>query len=89
MIDEGTETRPHACGVSTHSLPGGDPVARLLRLRAPDGSFDRLANLTAFGVFALRAAGYGAGNPVLVRAARWLARQQEADGGFGFAQRGG
>ena len=79
----------HACGVSPHSLPGGDPVARLLGFRARDGSFGHLSNLTAFAIFALRAAGYPAGGSLLVGSARWLERQQEADGGFGFATRGG
>ncbi len=79
----------HACGASTRSLPGGDPVARLLGYRARDGSFGHLSNLTAFAILALRAAGYPAGNPTVRAAARWLARQQEADGGFGFGARGG
>ena len=79
----------HACGVSVRSLPGGDPVARLLRFRAGDGSFGHLSNVTAFAVLALRAAGYSAGGPIVRGAARWLERQQEADGGFGFAGRGG
>jgi energy-coupling factor transport system substrate-specific component len=83
----------HACGAPVRSLPGGgvggDLIQRLLAFRASDGSFSHLANLTAFGVLALRAAGYGAGRPALAHAASWLARQQEADGGFGFAGRGG
>jgi energy-coupling factor transport system substrate-specific component len=78
----------HACGVSTHRLPGGDPVARLLRFRFPDGSFGRLVNLTAFAVLALRASGEAASDPVVRGAARWLAHQQNADGGFGYAARG-
>jgi prenyltransferase beta subunit len=78
-----------ACGASVRSLPGGDPVARLLAFRAADGSFSHLSNLTAFGILALRAAGYGPRSPVLAAAASWLARQQEADGGFGFTARGG
>jgi energy-coupling factor transport system substrate-specific component len=77
-----------ACGVSVHSLPGGDPVRRLLKARAPDGSFSHLVNLTAFGVFALRAAGYPAASAPVRAAARWLARQQGHDGGFGFAGKG-
>jgi prenyltransferase beta subunit len=77
-----------ACGVSTHRLPGGDPVARLLRFRSPDGSFGRLVNLTAFAILALRAAGESAVDPVVRGAARWLAHQQNADGGFGYAARG-
>jgi len=79
----------HACGASVHSLSGGDPVAELLRSRRGDGSFGHLTNITAFAVFALRAAGYSAGNPVVRAAGRWLARQQNTDGGFGFATRGG
>jgi energy-coupling factor transport system substrate-specific component len=79
----------HACGVSVHSLPGGDPVARLLRARSHDGSIEDLANLTAFGIFALRAAGYSSSSTPVRTAARWLERQQDADGGFGFAIRGG
>ena len=78
----------HACGASVHSLPGGDPVARLIAYRAPDGSFGDLANLTAFAILALRAAGYSDHAPVVTGAARWLARQQEANGAFGFAARG-
>jgi len=86
----------HACGVSVRSLPasagagaGGNPVSRLLAMRAGDGSIGDLANLTAFGVLALRAGGYGGGDPVVRAAARWLAQQQNADGGFGFAAAGG
>ncbi len=79
----------HACGVSVRSLPGGDPVRRLLSFRARNGSFGGLTNLTAFAILALRAAGYSTHDQVMRGAARWLARQQEADGGFGFAKRGG
>jgi energy-coupling factor transport system substrate-specific component len=79
----------HACGVSTHSLgPAGDPVGRLLGLRAGDGSFAHQSNLTAFAILALRAAGDRAGNAVVRSAARWLGRQQDGDGGFGFGTRG-
>jgi len=77
-----------ACGVSVRSLPGGDPVARLLRFRERDGSFGHLGNLTAFAILALRAAGDPAGAPVVNAAAAWLERQQEPDGGFGFGTRG-
>lgn len=79
----------HACGAAVRSLPGGNPVARLLLYRSRDGSFGHLSNLTAFAILALRAAGYSAGNPTVRSAARWLVRQQEGDGGFGFGARGG
>ena len=77
-----------ACGASAHALAGGDPVARLLRARSADGSFGHLANLTAFAILALRSAGYPASAAPVRGARRWLARQQEADGGFSFATRG-
>jgi energy-coupling factor transport system substrate-specific component len=78
-----------ACGVSTHALPGGDPVARLLKLQTANGSFAGQSNLTAFGVFALRAAGYGPRSHPVRSALGWLRRQQDADGGYGFTARGG
>jgi energy-coupling factor transport system substrate-specific component len=78
----------HACGAPLGSLPGGDPFARLLRARSPDGSFGHLANLTSFAVLALRAAGYPAASGPVRSARGWLLRQQERDGGFGFATRG-
>jgi Squalene-hopene cyclase C-terminal domain/Prenyltransferase and squalene oxidase repeat len=78
----------HACGASVHSLGGADPVAELLRAHARDGSYNRQVNLTAFAVFALRAAGRPAKDPVVRAAGRWIARQQDRDGGFGFATRG-
>ena len=77
-----------ACGASPRSLPGGDPVARLLRYRVADGSFGELVNLTAFAILSLRAAGEPAGASVVNDAARWLAHQQNRDGGFGYAARG-
>jgi prenyltransferase beta subunit len=78
----------HACGAPLGSLPGGDPVARLLRARSSDGSFGHLANLTAFAVLALRAAGYTATSAPVRGARRWLLRQQEPRGGFAFATKG-
>lgn len=78
-----------AAGASTRSLPGGDPVARLLRMRSSDGSFAHLVNQTAFALLALRAAGYSSGSRAIAGGASWLARQQEPDGGFGFAAAGG
>jgi energy-coupling factor transport system substrate-specific component len=82
----------HACSASVRSLPGvgagGDPVKALLAFRDRNGSFGDLSNLTAFAVFALRAAGYSAADPLVRSAGRWLAEQQDSDGGFGFATRG-
>jgi len=44
-------------------------------------------NLTAFGVLALRAAGYSSAAAVVRGADEWLERQQEGDGGFGYSAR--
>ncbi len=80
----------HACGVPGSSLRGpGGLVAKLLSGRSSDGSFGGLSNLTAFAIFALRAAGLPFSDPRLAAAAAWLARQQNADGGFGFGPHGG
>jgi Squalene-hopene cyclase C-terminal domain/Prenyltransferase and squalene oxidase repeat len=78
-----------ACGAPVTALAGKDLLAELLRYRTGDGSFAHQVNLTAFAVFALRAAGYSATNPTVRAAGAWLARQQDSDGGFTFAERGG
>jgi len=77
-----------ACGASVHSLAGHDPVAELAQARSRDGSFAHLVNLTSFGVFALRAAGRPSSDPMVHAAGRWLAVQENADGGFSFQMRG-
>jgi energy-coupling factor transport system substrate-specific component len=92
LEDVGDEERTilalRACGVSTHAFPGGDPTAKLMRARSSDGSFGRLVNLTTFAIFALRAGGHPASDPVVRAAGRWLVAQQNHDGGFGFAGKG-
>lgn len=86
--EERTILALHACGVSVHALPGGDPLGKLMSARASDGSFGRLVDVTTFAIFALRAAGRPASDPVARAAGRWLERQQNPDGGFSFATRG-
>lgn len=66
-----------------------DLVARLLERRRADGSFDGQVTWTAFGVLALRAAGRGPRDGAVRSATRFIARQQNRDGGFNFAGRGG
>jgi energy-coupling factor transport system substrate-specific component len=78
-----------ACGVSATSLAGKNLLAELLSYREREGSFSRQVNLTAFAIFALRAAGRSANDPVVRAAGAWIARQQDADGGFNFDVRGG
>jgi energy-coupling factor transport system substrate-specific component len=82
-----------ASGVPAATLAGapggGNLEASLLAFRSADGSFGRLSNLTAFAMLALRAAGRSPHDPVVQAAARWLARQRNSDGGYGFGTRGG
>lgn len=71
-----------AARVDPRRFGGRDLVARLLARRGGDGSWGGQVNPTAFGVLALDAAGRRAGN---AGSARWLAANQNADGGWGFA----
>ncbi len=87
--DERTILALHACGLPASDFPGTNLVAGLLRERSSDGSFGHLVNITAFAVFALRVAGSSADNQIVNAAGRWLVAQQDPDGGFGFAGRGG
>jgi energy-coupling factor transport system substrate-specific component len=72
-----------ACGADAGAL-----VARLRRQVRKDGSVAGLVNQTAFAILALRAAGTNTGSRVIRRAAAFVARQQNRDGGFGFGRRG-
>lgn len=87
--DERTILALHACGLPASDFPGTSLVTGLLRERSSDGSFGQLVNITAFAIFALRVAGSSADNQIVNAAGRWLAAQQDPDGGFGFAGRGG
>ncbi|HWH11239.1 MAG TPA: prenyltransferase/squalene oxidase repeat-containing protein [Solirubrobacteraceae bacterium] len=69
--------------------PPASMRASLRAAQRKDGSFGELVNQTAFGILALRAVGTPASNPAIRRARAWLARQQNHDGGFNFAGRGG
>jgi prenyltransferase beta subunit len=76
-----------AQGASPRRARGTDLVARLVRARRRNGSWDGLVNRTAFAVLALRAA--RAGDRQVRAAAAWLGTQANRDGGFNFARRGG
>src|SRR4051812_21410457 len=69
-----------AAGVSVRSFAGRDLVAELIRRRSRNGSWSNNNTWTSFGILSLKAAG-GAS---VSRSASWLARRQNADGGFGF-----
>jgi hypothetical protein len=76
-----------AAGLSPRSFAHRDLAGQLASRQRTDGSFGELVNQTAFAVMALRASSVaGAG---VRRAARWLERQRNSDGGFGFGPRGG
>ncbi|HXB65271.1 MAG TPA: prenyltransferase/squalene oxidase repeat-containing protein [Solirubrobacteraceae bacterium] len=77
-----------ACHAPVTTLAGKNLLADLLRYRERDGSFVDQVNITAFAIFALRAAGRAAGDPAVRAAGAWIARQQNPGGGFGFDARG-
>ncbi len=85
---ERTILAARACGASPYSFAGRNLVAEVLRARLSDDSFSHQVNLTAFAIFALRAAGHSPGFSAIHEAAGWIERQQNADGGFGFGVRG-
>jgi len=86
--DERTILALRASDTPVSSFPGPNLERALLAGQTATGSFGGLVNITAFGIFALRAEGLPASSPVIKRAGRWLAAQQNTDGGFSFAQRG-
>ena len=79
---ERTVLAVRGAGLDARSFAGRDLVSELLRRRRADGSFDGLANWTAFGIMALRASGRTARSGAVAKSATWLARQQGSDGGF-------
>jgi energy-coupling factor transport system substrate-specific component len=81
---ERTILAAQVCGASSYSFAGRNLVAEVLRARASDDSFNHMVNLTAFAIFALRAAGHSPGFGAIRQAAGWIERQQNRDGGFGF-----
>jgi membrane-associated phospholipid phosphatase len=86
--DERTILALRASGAAVSAFPGRNLVASLLAGRSSNGSFNDQVNTTAFAIFALRASGTPARAGVIVRTGRWLAAQQNPDGGFSFAARG-
>jgi prenyltransferase beta subunit len=74
-----------AAGLSAASFAGHSPLGALERDIRPNGSVSGQVNLTAFAVLAFRAAGVALPPGTL----GWMVRQQDADGGFNFATRGG
>jgi Prenyltransferase and squalene oxidase repeat len=85
---ERTILAAHACNASAYSFAGYNLVAELMRGRARDSSFADQVNLTSFAIFALIATGHSSRYAAIREATAWLVRQQNRDGGFGFAARG-
>jgi hypothetical protein len=77
-----------ASGLSPHRFAGQDLAGALTKRVDEHGAILDQVNLTSFGILALRGAGAPARSPTLRRASRWLARQQNRDGGFGFSTKG-
>jgi len=86
--DERTILAARACGASPYSFAGTNLVASVLRAQRRDGSFNSQVNLTAFAIFALRAVGHSPAFSPIRRAAGWIERQQNVDGGYSFSVRG-
>jgi energy-coupling factor transport system substrate-specific component len=74
-----------ATGIRASDFGGHNLVAMLRAKFHRDGSVGGDVNLTTFGILALR----GAGVSMPGRTVAWLLAQQDHDGGFGFARRGG
>jgi len=85
---ERTVLAARACGASAYSFAGRNLVAEVLRGRSGDGSFGDQVNLSSFAVLALRAVGHSRAYGPIRKAAGWIERQQNGDGGFGFGAHG-
>jgi len=69
-------------GLNPRSFGGRDLVALLRAKRNANGSWGGFVDLTAFGVFAMKAG--GAASSELRRSTAWLRNAQNSDGGWGF-----
>jgi prenyltransferase beta subunit len=74
-----------AAGLPATSFGGRDLVAELRGDIRHNGSVNNQTNWTSFAVLAFRSAGVAPPPASLA----WIVRQQDADGGFNFATRGG
>jgi prenyltransferase beta subunit len=78
-----------AAGKDPRRFAGRNLVREILDRRRADGSIAGYVSYTSFGILALRASGVKRGARPLRRATAWLLRQQNDDGGFNTAGRGG
>ncbi|MCX6394409.1 MAG: ECF transporter S component [Solirubrobacterales bacterium] len=83
-----------AAGANPHDFGGHNLVAEVRARIGKSGAVnyygpgDPSVNLTAYAILALRAGGVPRNDRALSRAARWLGRQQQRDGGFSISPRG-
>jgi len=75
-----------AAGQDPRRFGGRNLIADILRHRRSDGSFDGYVSYTSSAIFALHRS--GASPKTVKRAARWIERHQNADGGFNVGGRG-
>ena len=78
-----------AAGLNPRRFGGRDLIAAIARRQQRSGAIAGFVSYTSFGVLAYRAAGMSRSSSRIRRAARWLVRQQNADGGFNVRGRGG
>ncbi|HET6546940.1 MAG TPA: hypothetical protein VFG79_00695 [Solirubrobacter sp.] len=67
---------------------GRNLIADIMRHRRRNGSFDGYVSYTSFAILALRRSGVSRRSGTVRRAARWLQRHQNRDGGFNVGGRG-
>jgi prenyltransferase beta subunit len=77
-----------AAGQDPRKFGGRNLIDDILRHRRSDGSFDGYVSYTSFAIFALRRSGSSASSSTVKRAARWIERHQNADGGFNVGGKG-
>lgn len=75
-----------ACGADPRNAGGRDLVAELLAKQQRNGSIAGYSSYTSYGILGLVAAGETRG---VARAAKWLVKQANRDGGFTVYRRGG
>jgi energy-coupling factor transport system substrate-specific component len=78
-----------SAGTDPRDFGGRDLLRELTSKQKGNGSFAGRVNTTSFAILALRAVGRSTGSRPVRRAARWVARQANEDGGFNFARKGG
>jgi prenyltransferase beta subunit len=77
-----------AADLEPRRFGGRNLIDGILRRRRSDGSVDGYVSYTSFAILALRRSGVSASSGTVKRAARWIERHQNSDGGFNVGGRG-